>query len=322
MVQRYKIIITFARKSMILTIKVGSFKQKYTFYQRNMNYIEVSLTTNPFSEEISDILAALMAPLEYDSFTTEGDALKAYCPVDKYSEETLEELVSSFPLPDVEIKWTSTEVVTQDWNAEWEETVMFEPIVIGDKCCIHGPKSTDVPECRYDVLIAPKMSFGSGHHETTAQLLEEILSLYETDSEKYAKVLDMGTGTAVLAILAALCGAKNVRAIEIDDWVADNARDNVLLNDLAGRIVVECGDASLLGDGQTYDLVLANINRNVLLADMKAYVADLNQGGILMMSGFYEEDMPMIRECAESLGMKYLSHRNRNNWVVAKFELL
>lgn len=296
-----------------------------------MNYIEVSVVSNPFSEEISDVLAALLAPLNYDSFATESDCLKAYCPADKYSEEALQELFQNLPFDGIEVSWSAQEVETQDWNAEWEETVMFEPIVIGDQCCIHGPKTVDVPACKYDVLIAPKMSFGSGHHETTAQLLEEILSLYNKNeissnasgsSDVYPNVLDMGTGTAVLAILAALCGAKKVRAIEIDDWVADNAKDNVLLNDLAGRVNVECGDASLLGDGQKYDLILANINRNVLINDMAKYVADLNPGGILMMSGFYEDDLPMICECASQLGMSLVKSRSRNNWVVAQFILL
>jgi len=283
-----------------------------------VNYIEVKLTPAPFSEEITDVLAAILAPLDYDSFTTEEDCLKAYCPTDKYSSEALESLLETFPFPDVKISWSAQEVETQDWNAEWEETVQFEPIIIGDKCCIHGPKSVNVPSCKYDILIAPKMSFGSGHHETTAQLLEEIMAYF--DDHSLATVLDMGCGTAVLAILAAKCGASAVRAIEIDDWVADNAKDNVLLNNLAGKINVECGDASLLGSGISYDLVLANINRNVLLADMHAYVADLNPNGTLMMSGFYEEDLAMIKECAVSLGMKYVKHRSRNNWVVAVFE--
>lgn len=282
-----------------------------------MNYIEVSLKTNPFSEEICDVLAAMLGTLYFDSFSTETDCLKAYCPTNKYSAEQLDALLANLPFQEVEVTYSANEVETQDWNAEWEETVKFEPIIIGDQCCIHGPNSEDVPVCKYDVIIAPKMSFGSGHHETTAQLLEEIISFSE--SHKGASVLDMGCGTAVLAILASKCGASHVRAIEIDDWVADNAKDNVLLNNLAGKINVECGDASLLGDGSRYDLVLANINRNVLLADMHAYAADLNPQGILMMSGFYEEDLPMIRECAEALGMTYVKHRSRNNWVVAVF---
>lgn len=284
-----------------------------------MNYIEVSLIPVPFSEEVSDVLAALLAPLDYDSFETEEDRLNAYCRVEKFSSEAINQLVSDFPLPGIEISWAAQEVQIEDWNSEWEESVKFEPIIIGDQCCIHGPNQSDIPECKYDVIIAPKMSFGSGHHETTAQILEEILALYRQNPDKYKTVLDMGCGTAVLAILTALCGASSVRAIEIDDWVAANAVDNVLFNDLAGRVKVECGDASLLQNGQTYDLVLANINRNVLLADMHCYAADLNVGGTLIMSGFYEEDYPMIKECAKSLGLCSHQHRSRNNWVVASF---
>lgn len=285
-----------------------------------MNYIEVSLFSTPFNDAIADVLAAMLGQLDYDSFEASDHCLKAYCPVDKFMEEDLSLMLEAFPLPDVKVSWSAKEVETQDWNAEWEETVMFEPIVIGDRCCIHSPKTEAVTNCKYDVLIAPKMSFGSGHHETTAQLLEEIMALYDLDAARYASVLDMGTGTAVLAILAALCGAKHVRAIEIDDWVADNARDNVLLNGLAGRINVECGDASLLGNGESYDLILANINRNVLLSDMASYVADLNPHGILMMSGFYEEDLVQIRVCAESLGLSFVKSRSQNSWTVAQFE--
>lgn len=285
-----------------------------------MNYIEVSLFSTPFNDAIADVLAAMLGQLDYDSFEADDHCLKAYCPVDKFMEEDLSLMLEAFPLPDVKVSWSAKEVETQDWNAEWEETVMFEPIVIGDRCCIHSPKTEAVTNCKYDVLIAPKMSFGSGHHETTAQLLEEIMALYDLDAARYASVLDMGTGTAVLAILAALCGAKHVRAIEIDDWVADNARDNVLLNGLAGRINVECGDASLLGNGESYDLILANINRNVLLSDMASYVADLNPHGILMMSGFYEEDLVQIRVCAESLGLSFVKSRSQNSWTVAQFE--
>ena len=270
---------------------------------------------------MADVIAAMLAPLDYDSFSSEEDCLKAYCPADKYSPSKVADLLDNLPFHGVEFTWSAHEVETQDWNAEWEETVKFEPIIIGDKCCIHGLNSENVPQCKYDIIIAPKMSFGSGHHETTAQLLEEILMYFDDGKNVSSEcsVLDMGCGTAVLAILAARCGASKVRAIEIDDWVADNAKDNVLLNGLAGKIIVECGDASLLGNGTRYDLVLANINRNVLLADMHSYISDLKANGTLMMSGFYEEDLPMIKKCAESLGMKYVRHRSRNNWTVAIF---
>lgn len=264
-----------------------------------MNYIELKVSGPGMTEDVEDVLAALLAPLGYDSFENGEECLKAYCPENLFSEEALAECLGDFPLPGVELKWSSQVVETQNWNQQWEEENAITPIPFGDGT----------------ITIHPCMSFGSGHHETTSQLLEEIQQL----DLKGRKCLDMGTGTGVLAIGAALKGAQ-VRAIEIDDWVAENAKDNVLLNNMAAFVRVECGDAALLGNGETYDLVLANINRNVLLADMKNYVADMAQGATLLMSGFYEEDVPAIRTCAEALGLTYQYHRNRNNWVVIKFE--
>lgn len=269
-----------------------------------MNYIEVTLVPTPMSDDTADVLAALLAPLGFDSFSTESDCLKAYCPMNLFDSGKLQEIVDDLPLPDVSVQWIAKEVETQNWNQQWEEENTMTPIPFGDQT----------------ITIHPHMSFGSGHHETTSQLLEEIWSYFEESAagKSQPQVLDMGTGTGVLAIACAMKGAQ-CRAIEIDDWVAANAVDNVLMNDMAGRVKVECGDASLLGNGQHYDLVLANINRNVLVADMPAYVADMNPDATLLMSGFYEADVPVIRERAESLGLRYVAHRNRNNWVVIRF---
>ena len=263
-----------------------------------MNYIEVRLVPSPFEETYTDILAAELGDLGYDSFCTEEDCLKAYCPKNLFSKEALQKCVDELPMPGVSVKWSASEVETQDWNEQWEKENVLTPIPFGEE----------------SIVIRPQMSFGSGHHETTPQLLEEIQGL----ALKGCSVLDMGTGTGVLAIACAIKGAK-VRAIEIDDRVALNAVDNVLLNGMSGQVQVECGDVNLLGNGQTYDLVLANINRNVLLSDMHAYVADMKAEATLLMSGFYEEDVPQIRECAESLGLEYCTYRNRNGWVVIKF---
>ena len=284
-----------------------------------MDYIEVKLTPTPFTEETCDILAALLAPLCFDSFETENGenaCLKAYIPEKQFSGQQLDALLANLPLPDVKVTWESQVIEMQDWNHQWEQSRQFEPIVVGEECCVHSPltPADQIPPCRYDVIIDPRMSFGSGTHETTSQLLEEILEI-----KPAGKVLDMGTGTGVLGILCALVGAEHVRAIEIDDWVAANAVDNVLYNGLAGRMKVECGDASLLTEGPTYDLVLANINRNVLLQDMERYVSVMRQGATLLMSGFYETDIPAIRACAEQLGLDYHHHRSRHDWVVIRF---
>lgn len=289
-----------------------------------MNYIEVILTPTPCSEELCDVLAALLGPLGFDSFSNETNCLKAYITQNLWDSSALDTLVLDLPLDGVAVRWTAGVVEMEDWNQEWEQSQQFEPITVchpsdpDTVCCVHSPATPadQIPSCKYDVIINPKMSFGSGTHETTSQLLEEIMKLGAT-----GKVLDMGTGTGVLGILAAEVGAEHVRAIEIDDWVAENAKDNVLLNGLAGRIGVECGDASLLTESAEYELVLANINRNVLLADMHRYVKVMKPGATLLMSGFYEEDVPAIRECADALQLKYIYHRSRNNWVVIKFML-
>ena len=272
-----------------------------------MNYIEVQLTPTPASEELCDVLAALLGPLGFDSFSNETDCLKAYIPQNLWDETALESLLDDLPFDGVSVSWQSSVVEMQDWNQTWEQSQQFEPIVVqhpsdpGVICCVHSPASSveQVPACQYEVVIDPKMSFGSGTHETTSQLLSEIMSVAEqqllNDKCQDLNALDMGTGTGVLAILAAKVGYEKVRAIEIDDWVAENATDNVLLNGLAGHVKVECGDASLLTEGPSYDMVLANINRNVLINDMSRYVSVMRPGAVLLMSGFYEEDVPAIR---------------------------
>lgn len=292
-----------------------------------MNYIEVSLVPTPMSEDVCDVLAALLAPLGYDSFSNEPDCLKAYVTENLWDAASLEAMLAALPLDGVTVQWSHAVVEMEDWNQAWEQSQQFESITVGEAdadgcvmCCVHSPAAPAdcLPKCRYEVVIDPKMSFGSGTHETTSQLLEAIISLNEELGMR-SEVLDMGTGTGVLAILCGQLGHQ-VRAIEIDDWVAANAEDNVLLNGLAGSVKVECGDASLLTEGPTYQLVLANINRNVLLADMARYVGVMLPGATLLMSGFYEEDVPAIRQCAESLGLTYHSHRSRHNWVVIRFQ--
>lgn len=287
-----------------------------------MNYIEVTLKPNPCSEELCDVLAALLAPLGFDSFSNETDCLKAYITQNQWEPSALDSLILGLPIDGVCVRWEAGVVEMEDWNQTWEQSQQFEPIIVRHPanpdtvCCVHSPAAAadQLPVCRYEVIIDPKMSFGSGTHETTSQLLEEIMTIATG-----GKVLDMGTGTGVLGILAAEVGAEHVRAIEIDDWVAENAKDNVLLNGLASKVSVECGDASLLTEGPTYRLVLANINRNVLISDMARYESVMLPGATLLMSGFYEEDVSAIRECAEGLGLKYNDHRSRNNWVVIRF---
>ena len=254
-----------------------------------MNYIEVVLTISPFSEIATDLAAAVLGEIGYESFVVENQVMKAYVGERSYDKDQLDEALNSIPL-DAKFTYTIHEIEQKNWNEEWEKNY-FKPIVIGEECVIHSTFHTDIPAARFDILIDPKMAFGTGHHETTSQILQEILDFDFTGKS----VLDMGCGTAVLAILAVMKGASSARAIDIDDWVCDNANENIRLNHTE-QIEVACGDAALLQDGRTYDVIFANINRNILLNDMHIYATCMHAGSTLFMSGFYIEDLPAIQE--------------------------
>lgn len=274
-----------------------------------MKYTEAALYPSPDSELAQEILIALLAERGYDSFAGEAGCLKGYIPTSDFSRQTLEALLADFPLAGVQIRYECTEMEDIDWNEEWEKN-FFRPIVIGERCVIHSSFHTDIPAAEYDILINPKMAFGTGHHETTSLILEELL-----DADLQGKrVLDMGCGTSILAILAALRGAAPVVAIDIDDWCVDNSKENIALNGMA-QIEVLQGDASSLSAFDPFDVVIANINRNILLRDMEAYVRVMHLGAHLWMSGFYTEDIPMLREKAESIGLQFLSQREKRNWA-------
>ena len=198
-----------------------------------------------------------------------------------------------------------------NWNEEWEKN--FEPIVIADACAVRAPfhKPFNV---QYEIVIEPKMSFGTGHHETTFMMLQFILE----NTFEGKTVLDMGCGTAVLAILAEMRGASKVDAIDIDDWCVENSEENVLRNHCK-YISVKLGDASVLPTSETYDTIIANINRNILLNDMEIYSKGLKMGGELYLSGFYKEDLPIIIECCNKLGLQFVENKEKNNWIAAKF---
>ncbi|MGB2758985.1 MAG: 50S ribosomal protein L11 methyltransferase, partial [Maribacter stanieri] len=202
------------------------------------------------------------------------------------------------------------EIEQENWNATWEQN--FQPIIIDDVCMIRAPFHDKI-KVEYDIVIEPIMSFGSGHHETTHMMLQHILQLDVKDKT----VLDMGSGTGVLAILAGMRGATTIDAIDIDNWCYLNAKENVERNNMDFISVYE-GDAALL-KGKKYDLIIANINRNILLADMPKYVQSLNSGGVLLLSGFYTEDLDMITQKCVDLELKFEKNLERNNWVAAKY---
>ena len=276
-----------------------------------MNYIEYNFTVSP-TEMGAEILMAELAEVGFDSFEDTPTGIKAYIPKDSWNEQILQDiyLLSN---PEFTISYQITEIEQVNWNEEWEKN--FSPIVVEDLCTVRA-NFHPVPNTRYDIVITPKMSFGTGHHETTYMMLQQLLPL----SLEGTKVLDMGCGTGILAIMAALRGAHDITAIDIDPWCVENATENVQQNNCS-FITIKEGDVSLIA-GEQYNLILANINRNILLSDIPAYTQALLPQGLLLVSGFYEEDLPAIKEKCQEVGLTYLSHIERNRWVSAKFQRL
>ena len=279
-----------------------------------MKYLEFSFRTTPCTEVVNDVLSAVLADAGFESFVEQPDGLLAYIQQSLYDEASVEAAISEFPIPDTAIEYSFVEAEDKDWNEEWEKN-FFQPIVIGNRCVIHSTFHHDVPEAEYDIAINPQMAFGTGHHETTSLVIGEIL-----DSDMSGKkVLDMGCGTSILAILARMKGAASCTAIDIDDWCVRNSIENIELNGV-DEIEVCLGDASILADKGPVDMVIANINRNILLADMQHYVARMNEGATLLMSGFYADDIPLIKAEAERLGLTFNGYKEKNRWVVTSFK--
>ena len=277
-----------------------------------MKYFEVTFSVNPCNETVTDVLSALTAEIGFESFVECEGGMTAYVQQSLFDENALKEVIADFPIPDTTITYTITEPEDKDWNEEWEKN-FFQPIVIDDRCVIHSTFHKDYPKAEYDIVINPQMAFGTGHHETTSSILGELL-----DADLKGKsVLDMGCGTSILAILASMRGADPVTAIDIDDWCVNNSLDNIALNNI-NNITVELGDASLLEGRKPFDVIIANINRNILLNDMAAYTACMHKGSEIYMSGFYVQDIDAIRSKGESLGLKFVHYREKNNWAAVK----
>lgn len=278
-----------------------------------MKYLEIKLVITP-SDPWKEIFTSMMADAGCDSFMDgEGeDDLLCYIPEKDYNESAIKEIVEDHGFSDVKVAWSVQEMPDKDWNAEWEAN--YTPVMIADRCYVRAPFHPACQDAEYEIIIEPKMSFGTAKHATTYQMAEYVL---ETDVKGKA-LLDMGAGTGVLAILAHMRGANPVTAIDIDEWAYRNGLENVEHNHCP-EVKVLLGDASILGD-EKYDIILANINRNILLNDIPTYVGCLNEHGLLFMSGFYDgKDLEAIKECCEKNGMQYVSHKVKDQWVAAKF---
>lgn len=275
-----------------------------------MNYLEFKLNFLPDEDYVADLLAAELGKIGFESFERTEEGLTAFIDQRSFNETDFSNLLNGFEYAE-SIRFESREIEQVNWNEEWEKH-FFEPIIIGDECLIHSSFHKNLPVAKYDIVIDPKMSFGTGHHETTSLMIGEILQMDLLGKT----VLDMGCGTAVLAILAAMKGAKHVTAIDIDTWCVENSIENIHKNNVP-EVEVLLGDADSLS-GKSFDIIIANINRNILLNDIKKYAACLGAGDALYMSGFYVEDIPVIEQEAAKYHFKLDSYKEKNNWVVVK----
>ena len=277
-----------------------------------MNYIGCSFTYVSGSLEVQtaiEILVAELGLLGFESFTENEDGVVAYIQEEDWNADLLID-VQILQSDEVVFSYEVKEIEQVNWNEEWEKN--FEPIVVENEVSIRAPFHED-PKLTYDIVIEPKMSFGTGHHETTYLMIRHLMGLDLSGK----KVLDMGCGTGILAIFAEMKGATEIDAIDIDPWCYENSVENVERNDCK-KIKVYEGDATMLGS-TTYDVIIANINRNILLNDMSVYVKCLRANGELYLSGFYTQDIPFIKEEAEKNGLVFKKQFERNNWVALKF---
>lgn len=274
-----------------------------------LGYVDANACCEPDLTTASDMLSAFLGEIGFESFVFENNVLTAYVRSEAFSSEAFAEVLDQLPLPQITLSAETEEIEGRDWNHEWEKNY-FQPIVVADRCVIHSTFHADYPKCEYDIVIDPKMAFGTGHHATTSQIIAQLLEMDLTGKA----VVDMGTGTGILAILAAMRGAAPVVAIEIDPAAEVNARENMMLNHQA-QIDLRLGDATML-EGCRADVFIANINRNIILNDLEAYAATLNRDAIMILSGFYESDIPMLQARAAAFGLEYVRHTTQgDNWA-------
>ena len=275
-------------------------------------YIETTLAIDPYSEDVADVMAALLASEGYETFIPTENGIKCYVLKEVYSEQTVIEAIEQNPF-DCRIEYTSIEVEDEDWNKTWVEE-SFSPIFIGEECVIHSPNDVVGEDKKYNILINPIMAFGSGHHQTTAMMTKWLLNEDIADKD----VLDMGCGTAILAIVATKRGANNVCAIDIDQRAYRNAIDNATLNN-CNQMDVRLGGAEAIGNS-TFDIILANINKNILIADMEKYANATNPNGTLFVSGFYTSDIEDIVTVASNYGFTLSDQQEDSDWTSLKFK--
>jgi ribosomal protein L11 methyltransferase len=277
-----------------------------------MDYLKIIINTGSAPDWFNESLIVRFGETGFESFEDTETGINAFIPEKSFSEPQFLKILSDEKY-EWKITWQKEIIKDQNWNEVWEKNY-FKPLVIKDKCLVRAPFHTDYPICEYEIVIEPNMAFGTGNHETTSMMIEILLE----EGLAGKTVLDMGCGTGILSIISSMLGAEKIVAIDIDEWSFKGTSENARLNNIANIIPFQ-GDASLL-DGQKFDFILANIQRNVLLADMEKYLSVLNPDGKLIMSGFYLQDIPAIKEKAESLGLADAGYIEKNKWVAYTFK--
>lgn len=276
------------------------------------DYIALRADVSPCSETITDLLASFLADIGYESFVADEAGLTAYIPAGDFNPEELQILKDEFPM-ECDLVFSHEYIEGQDWNHEWEKNY-FKPIIVADKCVVHSSFHQNVPDAEFDIVIDPKMAFGTGHHATTRLIIQVLLEMDLTGKT----VIDMGTGTGILAILCAMKGASEVSGIEIDPSAFDNAGENCKLNGVDVNLLL--GDAVRLDDiGYEADVFIANINRNVILADLSEYVRKLKSGGAMILSGFIEDDIALMETAASAYGLNVSAKSQEGEWCAMTF---
>lgn len=280
-----------------------------------MKYYKVNYTIYPYSEDFADVLSALLCDIGFETFETTSTGLEAYIQQNLWNEDEAQALIASFPIPGTKLTFEVEEAEYANWNQQWEEEG-FHPIVIEDKIAVHDTRHTNIPDVEHDIIIAPCQAFGTGSHQTTRMILSQLYDMPLVGQ----KVVDAGTGTGILSIMSIQKGASYVFAYDIDEWSVRNTLDNFRLNNIpSDKTDVIEGDASVLEFVQDVNLLIANINRNILLADMPAFTNCLAEGGKLLLSGFYIQDIPILVERAQELGLTLTSQRDEDGWAMLLF---
>lgn len=285
-----------------------------------MKYYEIDFkisAPNELMQDACDLLAALTGEAGLETFVETETGVKGYVQQTLFDNVALDDALADFPFEDVKINYSITEAEDKDWNEQWENEG-FEPIAIGSKCVVHDGRH--LPQGEYDISVEidAKLAFGTGTHETTRMVVASLLDLQLEGKT----LLDCGCGTGILGIVALKAGASHATGYDIDEWSTSNSLHNAIINYVDDRYEVMLGDASVLNTiDRQFDVVVANINRNILLADMPQFKMRMKPGATLVMSGFYEEDAEIIKQRAKDIGLKYITMKNENNWVCLMFTL-